>query len=360
MQVRVTADEGASLPAPVQPALSSRAPQPGLPARVETPVPEVSSNPTAPPAQSSTTPAPATQGRSAGLAGIRVDSSLKSPWSQPASPSNAPMTGNNPLSQPSGTAPPAANPDQPAARILPFNPPARPAGNPASGFNPPPSGFDNQVKPVGHQQPAPDRSTAAAIPASFSPAQNGMKTNATKPVDPSRTAMDLAGAIHGMPLPLLGSPATTQPAGQANMQLSPPRAQAAPALRANRPALTTEIRGYGDYELMPSATLTPGQTVLVYCELENFVSSPVRREGSEAFRTMLESRLVVSDPSGRVVQDSRFPPLDDYAPSRRREFFMYVPFEVGQLPAGDYTAQLEVRDLQGTSSTTAPVNFSVR
>ncbi len=364
MQVRVTADDSPSPPASSQPsaaeAATSRAPQPHLPARATSSAPQVSSSTSAPPAQSSTTSAPANQGQSASAAGIRVDSSLKSPWSQPALSSAAPMTGSTPASQPSGAAPPVANPDQPAARILPFNPPTRPAGNPATGFNPPPSGFDSQVKPVGHQQAAPNRSTAAAIPASFSPPENGLSANAKRPFDPARTAMDLAGAINGMPLPLMANPAMTQPAGQTNQQLSTPRTPLPLALRANRPALTTEIRGYGDYEPMPSATLTPGQTVLVYCELENFVSSPVQREGSESFRTMLESRLVVTDPTGRVVQDSRFPPLDDYALSRRPEFFMYVPFEVGQLPAGNYQAQLEVRDLQGTSSTTSPVTFSVR
>lgn len=344
MQVRVTNDEPfgppAMPPSNNSPSTSSRAPQPGLPAHGVSPFTQPGRHAAlAKPAQAIEPPSP-NAGQPASSAGIRVDSSLKSPWSQ--APAAAPLPAGNPV--PSGAPPAAAplaspNPDQPAARILPFNSPSAP-GNATSGFSPPPGRMDSQLKQAGHQQPmAPGPSTADQIPASFSAGRN---------------QTGLMGSFRGMPL--MGNPATTRSQG---VTAAPERPAVQP-LRASRPALTTDIRGFGDYEPMPSATLSPGQTVLVYCELENFVSSPVKRDGADAFRTMLESRLVVTDPSGRVVQDSRFPPLDDYAPSRRTDFFMYVPFEVGQLPAGAYQAQLEVRDLQGTSTQTAPVSFSVR
>lgn len=125
--------------------------------------------------------------------------------------------------------------------------------------------------------------------------------------------------------------------------------------------LTTEIIGFGQYERLTTKQFQPGQTILLYCELAGYSSvEKSTRDGAE-FATMLESHLVVTDASGKTVQQDSFPTLNDVSGSPRKDFYMYVPFKVGKLPAGNYQVLLQVRDANNNSSAVAgPIDFSVR
>lgn len=126
--------------------------------------------------------------------------------------------------------------------------------------------------------------------------------------------------------------------------------------------LTTEIRGFGQYERLSEKQFQPGQTILMYCELTGY--SSIRKttpEDGTGFATTLESQLVVTDATGKAVQQDSFPALNDVSPSPRSDFYMYVPFKVGKLPAGNYQVLLRIRDANGNNSAVAgPIDFSVR
>ncbi len=133
-------------------------------------------------------------------------------------------------------------------------------------------------------------------------------------------------------------------------------------LRINNPNFCSEVLGFGQYREIPTNEFSPNQPVLIYCELENHVAR--RRNDSTAltFTTRLRTSLVVCNEDNRIVQQIDFPTVEDHARCYRRDFYLYVPFTVGQLNAGRYRLYLSVTDLEGNKTTTLdpPLAFAVR
>jgi hypothetical protein len=135
------------------------------------------------------------------------------------------------------------------------------------------------------------------------------------------------------------------------------------SLKVNHGTLCTEVRGFGQYKPFSSNEFRIGQPVLLYCEIENFCSIEEECSSGELdYRTRLKSSLVICREDGTVAQQAEFPVVEDIARNRRRDFYLYVPFTVGELPAGKYRAHLMVDDLQGRKQAVLdpPVEFTVR
>ncbi len=106
----------------------------------------------------------------------------------------------------------------------------------------------------------------------------------------------------------------------------------------------TEIRGYGQYERLSACVSSPGQPMLIYCELENFESLARTDELGTQFETRLQATLTIYDVDGQVQQEIKFPENADIARNRRRDFYLHIPFIVGQLPRGRYEATVTIED----------------
>jgi hypothetical protein len=121
--------------------------------------------------------------------------------------------------------------------------------------------------------------------------------------------------------------------------------------------LCTEVKSFGIYEPFPKAEFTPGQEVLVYCEVENFRYEP-RPDG---FRTALRGSMQFLDATGMPVGEIKPPVTDDLWRQRRRDFFLnYSGIYIPQgLNPGKYRVQLLVEDAIGNKSATAGVDFTV-
>ncbi len=119
------------------------------------------------------------------------------------------------------------------------------------------------------------------------------------------------------------------------------------SLEIPRAAFCTEVRGFGQYDAWGDQTLHRGQPILIYCELRNYVSKPTTISGEDWFVTRLRSKIIVRDPLGRVVQRVDYPIVEDLARNFRNDFYMHVPYTVGQLPAGSYRLDLLIDDAQG-------------
>ena len=140
------------------------------------------------------------------------------------------------------------------------------------------------------------------------------------------------------------------------------------SLKVTRGALCSEIRGFGQYKPFPGTEFRTGQAVLLYCELENFRSTATpetnaaNAAGVSGFCTRLKSSLVICREDGSVAQQAEFPVVEDIARNRRRDFYLYVPFNVGELPTGKYRVHLLVDDLLGCKQAVLdpPVEFTVR
>ncbi len=127
-------------------------------------------------------------------------------------------------------------------------------------------------------------------------------------------------------------------------------------------AFCTRVEGYGQYVPARSTEFQPGQTALIYCELENFLPVVETIGEQTIYRTRLGSRLNVLDETGKVVQQADFPVVEDIARNRRRDFYMHVPVTIGSLSPGNYQLYLTIEDLGGNKTATleSPLVFSVR
>jgi hypothetical protein len=102
------------------------------------------------------------------------------------------------------------------------------------------------------------------------------------------------------------------------------------------------IRGYGSVDPLDSPTFRAGQSVLLYSEVENFVSEPIAGGG---FRSRLSSELELLDGQQQVVWRQEFSAVDDRSSVPRRDYFLSHNFRLpAQLRPGDYSLRLTLRD----------------
>lgn len=123
----------------------------------------------------------------------------------------------------------------------------------------------------------------------------------------------------------------------------------------------TDISGYGQFRTFPSTEFEPAQRMLIYCEVENYLSLPQESATGESFRTKLRGSFAIYDADGNAVQQAEFPAVEDVARKKRRDFYMYLPVTLGDLPAGEYVMHLLVEDIHGNKSASLepPLKFSV-
>ncbi len=132
-------------------------------------------------------------------------------------------------------------------------------------------------------------------------------------------------------------------------------------LKISQGQLCTDIMGFGQYRLFDSNRFKPGQKMLVYCEVDNYRSMQQQSATGTTFRTQLRGSFAIYDKMGKVVQQAEFPSVEDIARTRRRDFYMYLPVTLGELPPGDYVLHVLVEDLPGnkTASLDPPIKFSI-
>ena len=134
------------------------------------------------------------------------------------------------------------------------------------------------------------------------------------------------------------------------------------SLRVSSGQFCTEITGFGQFRTFDSNQFKAGQKMLVYCEVENYRTIENQSATGSDFRTRLRGSFAIYDAGGKVVQQAEYPTVDDVARKRRRDFYMYMPVTLGDLPAGEYMLHALVEDIHGnkTASLDPPLPFTVR
>ena len=134
------------------------------------------------------------------------------------------------------------------------------------------------------------------------------------------------------------------------------------SLRVGSGQFCTEITGFGQFRTFDTNQFKAGQKMLVYCEVENYRTVENQSATGSDFRTRLRGSFAIYDAGGKVVQQAEYPTVDDVARKRRRDFYMYMPVTLGDLPAGEYVMHALVEDIHGnkTASLDPPLPFSVR
>jgi hypothetical protein len=123
-------------------------------------------------------------------------------------------------------------------------------------------------------------------------------------------------------------------------------------------AFCQKISSYGNYERVKRDEFTPGQSVLLYAEVENF-KSEATTEGP--YRTMLKSTIEIFDSQGGMVVRMPFQAPDDLCASQRRDYYNTYEFAIPQrIGMGPHTLKLTVEDQISHKVATYTVNFTVK
>ena len=118
----------------------------------------------------------------------------------------------------------------------------------------------------------------------------------------------------------------------------------------------TEVDSFGIISKFPQYHFHKDQELLLYCELDNFVSTPVK----DGYETQLQGSYEIVDSNGRRVADQLLPMDEHVCRNQRRDYFiayrMYMPQDV---KPGRYTLKLTVEDMKGHKFGQTNVDFQI-
>lgn len=123
----------------------------------------------------------------------------------------------------------------------------------------------------------------------------------------------------------------------------------------------TEIEAYGQVKPFPKRQFDPGQQVILYCEIENFVAKRISDAGKEGFETMLQGSYDLLDDSGRRVASQSLPVDKQLSKNKLRDYFiayqMYLP---ESLEPGSYRLRLTMEDVHGKKYGQNEIEFAIK
>ncbi len=121
-------------------------------------------------------------------------------------------------------------------------------------------------------------------------------------------------------------------------------------------ALCTEVDSFGVISKFPQYHFRPDQELLLYCELDNFVSEPVK----DGFETQLQGSYEIVDSGGRRVADQLLPMDSHVCRNQRRDYFIaYRIYMPQSIEPGRYQLKLTIEDMKGRKFGQSSVDFQV-
>ncbi len=128
-------------------------------------------------------------------------------------------------------------------------------------------------------------------------------------------------------------------------------------LEVRNVALCTEVDGFGVVSKFPQYNFQPDQELLLYCELDNFVSTFAENKGYE---TQLQGSYEIVDDSGRRVADQLLPLDSHLCRNQRRDYFIaYRIYMPQKIEPGRYTLKLTVEDMKGRKFGQSALDFQI-
>ena len=132
-------------------------------------------------------------------------------------------------------------------------------------------------------------------------------------------------------------------------------AESAP-LAVRNMAFCTEIQSYGCTKRFEKYEFQPSQEVLLYAEVENFVSEPTPK----GYYTSLRSHYQILDARGQRVTEHAFATTEEYCQNRRRDFFIgYHLCLPKDIQPGRYSLWLWIEDLKGQKAGKVSAEFEI-
>jgi hypothetical protein len=128
-------------------------------------------------------------------------------------------------------------------------------------------------------------------------------------------------------------------------------------LEVRNAAFCSEVEGFGVVEKFPDHNFKPDQELLLYCELDNFVSSFMEKKGYE---TQLQGSYEIVDTNGRRVADQLLPMDSHICRNQRRDYFIaYRIYMPQNIEPGRYQLKLIVEDLKGRKFGQSTLDFQI-
>jgi hypothetical protein len=191
---------------------------------------------------------------------------------------------------------------------------------------------------------------------------NGRRDEALRPIPSLSTSMQdfWSKQFYGLSV-MLDSERNSEPsrqAGEAQRHLS----DAVVRLRETAPLLVrnlsfvTDVQSYGSFKPFDKYDFRAGQRVLLYAEVENFKI----KESNRGYHTAMQSSYRILDARGQRIAEHDFGTNEEHCQNPRRDFFIGYEFAMPKdIPAGRYTLQLTVTDLNGDKIGQSSVDFTI-
>ena len=127
-------------------------------------------------------------------------------------------------------------------------------------------------------------------------------------------------------------------------------------LEVQNVAFCTEVDSFGIISRFPKYHFKPDQELLLYCELDNFISEKLKNE----YETKLQGSYEIVDKSGKRVTDQLLPPDEHICSNHRRDYFIaYRIFMPKEIPTGSYTLKLTIEDMKGRKFGQSSIDFQI-
>lgn len=121
----------------------------------------------------------------------------------------------------------------------------------------------------------------------------------------------------------------------------------------------SEVVDFGVTTPFANTKFKPGEEVLLYLELDNFVSE--RSKDGKGFETQLQGSYEIKDSAGRRVADQTLPADTHVCKNIRRDYFIaYRIYMPQNISTGSYKLNLSVEDLKGRKFGNATIDFQIQ
>jgi tetratricopeptide (TPR) repeat protein len=118
------------------------------------------------------------------------------------------------------------------------------------------------------------------------------------------------------------------------------------------------IENYGRWTRFKRDEFAPGKSVLLYAEVENFISARTR---AGSWRVVLESTIKIYGGHGELVQEMPFAPNEDLCNSVRRDYYNSYEFNIPtDCAPGPHQLKLTIKDLLSRQTATCTADFIVK
>lgn len=132
-------------------------------------------------------------------------------------------------------------------------------------------------------------------------------------------------------------------------------------LGIKKAAICNEVTGFGKFKQFESNRFSPGDEVLIYCEIENFSTEDIDGEDGEVHQCEFNAQIQFVNGQGETDHVQSLAKITDQSKSNRRDFYILFRIRIPDLSNGDHSLQVQIQDKVGrkTARLDQPIRFQI-